>query len=141
MKKFPILVLLIVLCAGPTSPAPQARMVSMIQLISNPEKYDGKVVTVIGFMRIGIEADSLYLSHEDDQHGILADALWFERNPKIMEQSEILDMNYVLLTGVFVAKPISYDPAAAGGITGITRAERWSELKHPRRTLGREKEQ
>ena len=39
--------------------------VSLIQLIANPEKYDGKQVQVVGFLRLEFEGNALYL-HEDD---------------------------------------------------------------------------
>jgi hypothetical protein len=35
--------------------------VSLIQLIANPEKYDGKQVAVVGFLRLEFEGNALYL--------------------------------------------------------------------------------
>lgn len=135
------LLVLVVFLARPLAGEPRAFDVSMVQLIANPEKYDGKLITVIGFMEIGDENDLIYSHHEDDEHGILANAIWFEITPMIKEKSEILSGNYVLLTGRFTAKRVNYDPVAVGGIKEISRAERWSELKHPRRTLGRPRSQ
>jgi hypothetical protein len=39
--------------------------VSLIQLIANPESYDGKKVRIIGFLRLEFEGDALYLHQVD----------------------------------------------------------------------------
>jgi hypothetical protein len=117
--------------APSTEPLPGPQPVSVIQLIASPEKFDGKLISTEGFIHIGFESDMLYLGYEDYQHALLRNAIWFERNPEIQRDREILDINYVGLTGVFVAKQISFAPFATGGITKISKASLVSELKHP----------
>jgi hypothetical protein len=41
----------------------------MIQLIANPQAWDGKHVRVIGFLRLEFEGDALYLHREDLRTG------------------------------------------------------------------------
>lgn len=130
MKKALTLTLLLVGCVWPVGSASSPPVVSMLQLIANPEKYNGKPVSLIGFMHVGFESDIVYLNYEDYRHGILENGLWFERTTEITK-NELLDMNYVMLSGTFVARPISYSRFSAGGVTNVTRASPWSELKHP----------
>jgi hypothetical protein len=42
-----------------------AEKISLVQLIANPKKYDGKVIEVIGFLSLEFEGRALYL-HKDD---------------------------------------------------------------------------
>jgi hypothetical protein len=50
--------------------------VSIVQLIANPERYDGKRVQFIGFLRIEFEGTAVYLHREDYEWGIGKNALW-----------------------------------------------------------------
>ena len=45
-----------------------AQKISLIQLISNPKKYDGKVIEVIGFLSLEFEGQALYLQKEDYEY-------------------------------------------------------------------------
>lgn len=50
--------------------------VSLIQLIAQPEKFEGKRVRFIGFLRIEFEGNAIYLHREDFDHGITKNGLW-----------------------------------------------------------------
>ena len=45
-----------------------AQKISLIQLISNPKKYDGKVIEVIGFLSLEFEGQALSLQKEDYEY-------------------------------------------------------------------------
>ncbi len=49
--------------------------VTLVQLIANPEKFDGKSIRVIGFLRLEFEGNVLYLHREDYEHAILGDGM------------------------------------------------------------------
>src|SRR5258708_9201518 len=133
MRKVAIIVVVVLLFSPSIGSMDLPPRVSIIQLIANPEKYDEKTVTLIGFMTIAFESDLLYLNYEDYQHAILPNALWFERNPQIMANSEKLDMNYVEIVGTFTTNPIGFGLArpGVGGIKMIWSSVLQSELKHP----------
>jgi hypothetical protein len=76
---------------------------TLVRLISNPEKFDGKLIRVIGFLRLEFEGNVLYLHREDYENAILADGIWVDVTPVITKQSGTLNMNYVLLEGIFSA--------------------------------------
>ncbi len=69
----------------------------------------------------------------DYQHAIVPNAVWFERNPSIMADSERLDMNYVEIVGTFTTDTIGFGLGrpGVGGIKNIRSAVLQSELKHP----------
>jgi hypothetical protein len=77
--------------------------VDVIALIANPEKFDGKLIRVIGFLRLDSEGNVLYLHREDYENAILGDGIWVDVTPAVTKQSATLNMNYVLLEGVFSA--------------------------------------
>jgi hypothetical protein len=131
MKKLIALVCVMALGASAAGQLPGPPVVSMIQLIVNPGKYNGQRISVVGFMHLGNESDLLYFHYEDYLHGLTENAVWFERNPEIMKYAEMLDMNYVLFTGTFVEKRNSDARSNSGAITRIERVSLWSELKHP----------
>jgi len=78
-------------------------VVSLIQLIATPEKFDGKLVSVEGFLHIGREAQLLYLGQEDYKHGLDGDALWFHLDENMAKDASKLNRNYVGIVGVFNA--------------------------------------
>ncbi len=54
----------------------KSERVSLVQLISAPEKYEGKLVEVTGFVHIGFENNAVWLHRDDFDHGIYANAIW-----------------------------------------------------------------
>jgi hypothetical protein len=133
MRKILVLIVLLTICGPAAVPKQLPPAISIIQLIANPEKYNGQTVTVMGFMTIAFESDMLYLSYEDYQHAIVPNAVWFERNPHIMADSEKLDLNYVEIIGTFTTDTIGFGLGrpGVGGIKNVTSAVLRSELKHP----------
>ena len=99
--------------------------VTMVQLIANPEKFDGKLVRVIGFLRLEFEGNVLYLHREDYENAILGDGIWVDITPEITKQSKTLNLHYVLLVGVFNSSDRGHMRMWSGTIKKIRRAERW----------------
>src|SRR5215469_10958806 len=99
--------------------------VSIFQLIATPEKFDGKIVQVIGFLRLEFEGNILYAHEEDHKRGIAKNGLWLRRNAKIDENAERLNLHYVILIGTFDAGHKGHMSAASGTITNIIAADPW----------------
>jgi hypothetical protein len=85
---------------GPNDP----QFVSLLQLICNPEKYDGKLISVVGFLHLERGGDLLYHSEEDYKHGIAENAVWIERNDEVSAKTSAVDLKYVTVIGVFSFK-------------------------------------
>lgn len=60
-------------------------VVSLVSLIAEPEKYDGKVVVVTGYVSLGFERSFLFLSPYDSQEFILANALFLDLGNAALE--------------------------------------------------------
>lgn len=117
---------------SPADPVENTVEVSMIRVIANPNLYDGKVVSLIGFLRIEPEGTALYLSSEDYQHQIPQNAFRVVLNDQLRKEGEKLDMNYVHIIGVFDSKHLGQLPFPSGAITSVSKWHLWSELDHPR---------
>lgn len=50
--------------------------VSLVELLANPERFHGRVVSVRGYVRLEFEGNAIYLSKESYEAGSRRDALW-----------------------------------------------------------------
>ena len=76
-------------CAGSGSGADQCHSRSVD---CQPEKFDAKLIRVIGFLRLEFEGNVLYLHREDYENAILGDGIWVDATPAIMKQKATLNM-------------------------------------------------
>ena len=116
----------------------QPLRVSLVQLIATPERYDGKLVSVVGFLAFGFEGDWLSLHKEDYDNGIGANAVRVDRTKQMLRDIEKLDRNYVLIIGVFRREETSFGFASIGHIVNTEKCELWSQPAHPRTERFRE---
>jgi hypothetical protein len=129
MKLVAVVCIIATLLVAPIQ-AQQPTDVTLVQLIANPEKFDGRLVRVIGFLRLEFEGNVLYLHREDYENAILGDGIWVDVTPSITKQSATLNTNYVLLEGVFSARDRGHMGMWSGTIKQIRRAELWPFHNH-----------
>jgi hypothetical protein len=113
-----------------SSKPPYAEQVSMIQLIATPEAYDGKVVAVIGYLRLEFEGNELFLHEEDYKSHIAKNGIWVSVGPKMKTQADQLNMHYVLLIGTFNAKNKGHMNMQSGTLSA-DGGKIWEPLKTP----------
>ncbi len=97
----------------------------MVELIVNPEKWDGKIVSVTGYMNFQYEGDAIFLHKEDADNWIQINGIGLllkydnEHNllRKDINQKE-LNHKYATVTGTFklVSRDVLY---FRGDITNI----------------------
>ncbi|MFT3756844.1 MAG: hypothetical protein QM769_13060 [Pseudoxanthomonas sp.] len=58
----------------------QSERVSLIQLISNPDRYEGKLVHIDGFVHINFEDNAIWLHKDDFDNSINSNSLWINVN-------------------------------------------------------------
>ena len=76
--------------------------VSMIQLISTPEKYHEKEILVTGFLNLKFEGCAIYLHQEDYKYSIYKNGIWVDFfNCTIKEELSKANQKYVMIRGVF----------------------------------------
>lgn len=133
---------------APAQPSGMAQAVSVVQLIATPEKYNGKLVLVGGFLRLEFEGNAIYLHEDDYRHGFYRNALWVNLDGKTAENTDKLNLHYAFVEGTFDASrhghmglfPSTIAYATSDGEMGIafmliesnnqTTLEKWiSELR------------
>jgi hypothetical protein len=102
--------------------------VTLVQLIANPEKFDGRLIRVIGFLRLEFEGNVLYLHREDYENAILGDGIWVDVTPAITKRSATLNMKYILLEGVFSSSDRGHMGMWSGALKQIRRVEIWEHV-------------
>lgn len=108
-----------------TASAVQPVDVSIIQLIATPEKYQGKRVRILAFLRVEFEGSAVYLHKEDYEQAIHRNGLWIDL-PRGISSGKGLTNQYVLVEGVFDGKQNGHMGLWSGTITDVTRLEPWS---------------
>src|SRR5271157_445695 len=121
MKLIALVCITTVLLAVPLK-AQQPTDATLVQLIANPDKFDGKLIRVIGFLRLEFEGNVLYLHREDYENAILGEGIWVDVTPEITKQSKTLNMHYVLLEGTFSSNDRGHMGMWSGTIKRIRRA-------------------
>lgn len=104
--------------------------VSMVQLLATPEKYDGKLVRVIGVGNLEFEGDSLSLNKEDYEHGT-GSSIWLELGEKAISYKEAKEYNgkYVIVEGFFDKDDCGHFDMFRGSIKDISRYDLWEREK------------
>jgi hypothetical protein len=101
--------------------------VSLVQLIANPKEHDGKVVRVIGYVRLEFEGNAIYLHEDDDKHAIHRNGLWLSITDDIRKNAKEFDKKYILVEGTFDATMKGHMGLWSGSIGKISRFQVWSE--------------
>ena len=121
-----ILVLAPLLAEGPARPGLlEPEPVSIVALIATPEKYDGRLVRVIGFLHLEFEGNAIYVHEEDHKRHLAINGLWVDENGACRSNRRNPDGHYALLEGVFNATRKGHTGLWSGAIEKITRCERW----------------
>jgi hypothetical protein len=99
---------------------------SMIELITNPVKFDGKTIRVIGFLNLEFEGNVLYMHKEDYDHAILGNGVWVDTDTRSLpKKATCSPRRYAILEGTFNARNAGHFGAWSGAIEKITRCDAW----------------
>lgn len=121
--------LLAIVLMGATVPSHAAEMVSIIQLIANPEGFDGKEVIVIGYAHLDKPplyeetSDGTYVSESDLRQQIFKNGLYLEVSTNSPLRDSFRD-SYAIIEGTFQKSP-GHMGLWSGTIRNIKRLERW----------------
>jgi hypothetical protein len=100
-----VIVALSCLLFGPMAVAEEEPVpVSVIQLIATPERFDGKLISVTGFLVMG-ERAFLCLHREDAEHMLASNSFSVIRTEEMRRNEEKLNGMYVRIVGVFHTVP------------------------------------
>ena len=100
--------------------------VSIVQLLATPEKYDGKLVRVIGVGNLEFEGNYLSLDKEDYAYSA-GNSIWIELGEKAISYNEAKEYNgkYVIVEGFFDKKDRGHLAMFCGSIKNISRYQLW----------------
>jgi hypothetical protein len=104
--------------AGPTN-------VSLIQLIANPDKFHGKLVRIKGFLVVESEHSAIFMSLDDAEMQILANAISLGGELAGVEGSEETygSGRWMLVEGIFKANEQGTGTQYGGLIDNLSRVE------------------
>lgn len=102
--------------ASAVAPVERPIAVPLVALLANPERFDGKLVAVEGFLNLEFEGDAIYSSRSDFDAMLLGNAIWVD-GPKFEEPAarRALSGRHVDLTGRFDADMHGHFGMFAGG--------------------------
>lgn len=102
---------------------------SLINLISTPQKFNGKSVRLIGVCELEFEGCGLYFSKDDYDYGISKNAVWIDIDEESFSENydSLKNMNgkYVIIEGVFESDDNGHLDMYSGSIGNITRFDLW----------------
>ena len=102
----------------------EARPVSLVQLIANPDKFNGKLVVVFGYLRLS-ERPALYLHEDDAANSLMTNALWIDSTESMRQHRTELSQRYVKIVGRFRAGGEGHVYFLSGGITDVEECTPW----------------
>jgi hypothetical protein len=107
---------------------------NMVALLASPDKFDGKVVSVLGFLVLDHQkhhaAAAFLFLHEEDANNILSNGFQVVPNEQMIRDEEKIDRMYILLTGTVKLVPTEGDSRALV-LKDIRSCRVWSDPKHP----------
>ena len=95
--------------------------VSMIQLIANPEKFDGKKVVLTGFLNLEFEGNALYLHRDDFVYGQMKNGLGLTLSERWAKSASRWSRHYVRVEGVFNAREAGHLGMYSGSIEHVAQ--------------------
>ena len=99
--------------------------VSLVQLLSNPEKYHEKKVNVSGIYIVGFESNQLFLDEYSYDNNIFQNSLWLSLDEEFMDNyfNELKENigTFTTIEGVFDAKGSGHMGLSSGEIKHISK--------------------
>ncbi|GHS96382.1 hypothetical protein FACS189421_01380 [Bacteroidia bacterium] len=104
---------------------------SLIQLIATPEKYDGKMIQIIGYLHLEFEGNAIYLHKEDFENSITENGFWVNFSEKVTQRANIMDYSdrYVIIIGTFKMNDKGHLDLFGGTIDDIVRLGSWGDWR------------
>jgi hypothetical protein len=94
--------------------------VSLVQLLATPERFEGALVEVSGFLEVDFESTALYLHREDQENRLLANALWVGPSEPIETARKAIHLQYVTLAARFTSKKRGHMGLFPGSLESAT---------------------
>ena len=93
--------------------------VSLVSVIANPERYDGRYITVQGVFQLQFEGDALFLDDASLKNHVLKNAIWVDVSPDDRTAVRKLSNSYMYLTGRFNAQKLGHMNMFSGSLQDV----------------------
>ncbi|WP_299223868.1 hypothetical protein [uncultured Psychroserpens sp.] len=105
-------------------------VVSLIDLIANPEKYDGRKVMIKGYLNFSNEGHAIYLSKGDFDYGHYKNALYINISDAeiIKRKINYTDNAHGTIIGIFSKDDLGHRRLFSGSLKKIEIIE-WTEKR------------
>lgn len=99
--------------------------ISLVSLIATPERFDGEMVQVKGFLHLELESSAIYIHEDDYKNKLTANGFWVNFSEKLDKKKNSLDYNdrYVIIIGKFDAGEKGNKGLYSGSIKNIIRLD------------------
>ena len=97
--------------------------VSLVHLLADPGRYDGREVVVVGFCRLEFDGNALYLHREDFEQSIVKNAVWLDLDSPIPQTYRDLSDKYVIVEATFNARDKGHEGLFSGELRAIRRMD------------------
>lgn len=122
--------------SNPKKSEPTAQLVRIVELLGNPDHFNGKLVTVIGYLVMSGQnvngESSLWLDKADYQNQV-GDGMGVVPSEEMLRDSKELTGMYVRITGNVVTREWPHTRMLT--LQNITECKIWSDPQHPRISL------
>ena len=117
-NNFLFMVFVIFISIFQTARASDPEHLSLMAVISNPDRYDGRYMLVKGYIDVGFESSALYIYQEDYKFSMTKNSVALKLSK---EDFEWLDgkRGYVRLRGVYEKEYKGHLSLRSGGMTGL----------------------
>ncbi|MBZ4187170.1 hypothetical protein K7B09_12645 [Thermomonas sp. RSS23] len=122
-----------ILCGIPLSALAQEvpDMVSLIQLIAAPEKYEGKLVALTGYVHLEFEGNGIYLHKDDYQYAMNKNGLWLDLYECNSRGGKKFTDGYAYVIGRFTSSSQGHLGMWSGELNEIKSCQSWPPLPPP----------
>lgn len=94
---------------------------SLIKLIAEPDKYEGKLIRTHGFIHREFESSAIYLHREDHEHRIRSNGLWLDSGICVSRSGKPFNTAYALVEGRFTGASRGHLGLWSGEIQDVRR--------------------
>ena len=99
--------------------------VSLIQLIAAPEKYEGKLVALTGYVHLEFEGNGIYLHKDDYQYGLHKNGLWLNASKCESRSKKNFTDGYAYVIGRFTSARQGHMGLWSGELQDVKSCSSW----------------
>jgi hypothetical protein len=98
---------------------------SLVQLLATPERFDGKLVQVVGYVHLEFEGNQICLHREDVRVHLSRNCLWLVPPELSADARSQASDRYNIVIGRFNARSKGHMGLFSGAIEEVSRLDPW----------------